>query len=146
MLDYRPPRAPLIPWRIPTNDYRVSSSTCYTRPRNCYLDEEHPAYFDANYRRAFIKGNKEKIFEKESSKEEVKLTKPQVLNTNVSCNVLSDNENRHLPSVDSQSYVDETLKKESSTLDPTDEAFLKKVDKDDVQVNEEDVQVRTDLG
>ena len=60
--------------------------------------------------------------------------------------MLSDNENRHLPWVDSQSYVDETLKQESSTLDLTDEAFLKEVDKDDVQANEEDVQVRTDLG
>ena len=42
--------------------------------------------------------------------------------------------------------MDETLKQESSTLDLTDEAFLKEVDKDDVQANEEDVQVRTDLG
>jgi len=97
MLDYRPPRAPLIPWKIPTNDYGVSSSRCYTRPRNCYLDEEHPTYSDANYRRAFVNDNNEKIFKKESSKEEFKLTKPyQVLDTNVLCNVLSDNENRHL--------------------------------------------------
>ena len=50
MLDYRPPRAPLVLWRIPINDYGVSSSRCYTRPHNCYLDEEHPAYSDAKYR------------------------------------------------------------------------------------------------
>ena len=60
--------------------------------------------------------------------------------------MLSDKENRHLAWVDSQSYVDETLKKESSTLDLNDEAFLKEADKDHVQANEEDVQVRTDLG
>lgn len=147
MLDYRPPRAPLIPSRILTDNYGVPSSRCSTRPLNCYLDKEHHAYSDANYRQTFIEDDKEKIFEKESSKEEVELTKPhQVLDTNVSCNVLSNNENRHLPWVGSQSYMDETLQKKSSTLDLIDEAFLREADKDDVQANEEDVQLRTILG
>ena len=42
--------------------------------------------------------------------------------------------------------MDETRKKESSTLDLTDEASQKEVDKDDLQANEKDVQVRTNLG
>jgi len=59
--------------------------------------------------------------------------------------VLSDNGNHHLPWFGSQSYVDETLKKESSILDIADEALLKEAEKEDVQAHEKDVQVGADL-
>ena len=48
---------------------------------------------------------------------------------------------KHLPQVGSQSYVDETLQKESSTLGIAYEALLREANKEDVQANEEHVQV-----
>ena len=59
--------------------------------------------------------------------------------------MLFDNANRHLPQVGSQSYVDETPEKESSTLDIADEAVLREADEEDVQANEEHAQVGLDL-
>jgi len=98
MLDYRPPRAPLIPWTIPASDYGVPSSRFSRGLLVCYLDEEHSTYSDANYRRAFIEDDKDETCKDESSKEDVQETKPhQVLDNNVSCSVLTNNANHHLP-------------------------------------------------
>ena len=89
----------------------------------CYSNEEHPTYCDANYRRG---DDKEETFKADSSTKEVQVTKPyQVVDNIVSCSVLLESANHHLTHIDSQSYVDETLKKESSSLDVTDETFLK---------------------
>ena len=106
----------------------------------CYLDEGYPAYSDGNYRRVTIEDNKEETFKEESNNEEVQVTKPhQVVDNIVSCGVLFDNAKHHLPQVGSQSHVDETLKKESSTLDIADEALPREANKEDVQANEEHV-------
>jgi len=93
-----------------------------------------------------IEDNKEKTFKEKSNNKEVQVTKPhQVLDNIVSCGVLFDNAKHHLPQVGSQSYVDETIKKESSNLNIADEALPREVNKEDVQANEEYVQVRTNL-
>ena len=82
----------------------------------------------------------------ESNNEEVQVTKPHpVIDNIVSCSVLFDNAKHHLPQVGFQSYVDDTLKKESSNLDIIDEALLKKDNKGDVKANEAHVQVGTNL-
>ena len=101
---------------------------------------------DANYRRAFIDDDKEETFEESSRTVAVQVTKRhQVVDNIVSCSVLFDHANHHLPHVGSQSYVDETLEKESSTLDIVDEAILREANKENEQANEEHPQVGIDL-
>jgi len=71
-----------------------------------------------------IEDNKEETFKEESNNEEVQVTKPHPVIDNIaSYGMLFDNAKHHLPQVGSQSYVDETLKKESSNLDIADEAL-----------------------
>jgi len=112
MLDYRPPRDPLIPWAIPTNDCGVPYLRFSRGLPVCYLDEEHPTYSNTHYRRAFIEDDKEETCKDEFSNEDVLMIKPnQVLDNNVSCSVLTDNANHHLPRVGTQSYVDATFKR-----------------------------------
>jgi len=58
-----------------------------------------------------IEDNKEETLKEESNKKEVQVTEPhQVVDNIVSCSMLFDNA-KHLPQVGSQSYVDETLKR-----------------------------------
>ena len=76
MLDYRPPRAPLMPWTIPINVCGVPSSRFFRGLLICYLDEGYPAYSDGNYRRVTIEDNKEETFKEESNNEEVQVIDP----------------------------------------------------------------------
>jgi len=145
MLDYRPPKAPLIPWTIPINVYGVPLSRFSRGLPIRYLDEGYSPYSDGNYRRVTIENNEE-TFKEESNNEEVQVTKPhQVIDNIVSCSVLFDNAKHRLPQVGSQSYVDEILKKESSNLDIADEALPREPNREDVQANKEHVQVGTNL-
>jgi len=83
MLDYRPPRAHLIPWKIHVNDYGVPSSRFFRGLSICYLDEEQPIYFDGIYRQVIIEDHKEETFKEESNKKEVQVTKPQQVVDNI---------------------------------------------------------------
>ena len=56
-----------------------------------------------------------------------------------------DNAKHYLPSVGSQSYLDETLKKESSALGIANKVLLMEVNKEDAQTNKEHAQVGTNL-
>ena len=73
MLDYRPPRAPLIPWKIPINVYGVPSSRFSRGLPICYSDEEQPTWSNGNYRRVIIEDNKKEAYKEESNKEEVQV-------------------------------------------------------------------------
>ena len=71
MLDYEPPRPPLIPWQLLTKDYRVPPLTLSRDPLSCNLDETHLTYGEG----AHIKEDKGETAKEESTKEEVQLAK-----------------------------------------------------------------------
>jgi len=74
MLDYEPPRAPLIPAKLLTEDYKVPPSTLSSDLVSCNFDQTHPTYD----RGVYIKEDKGEIVNKESPKEEVQLAKDSI--------------------------------------------------------------------
>jgi len=83
MLDYRPPRAPLIPWKIPINVYGVPSSRFSRELPICYSNEGYTTDSDENYRQAIIGDNKEETFKEKSKKEEVQVREPHQVIDNI---------------------------------------------------------------
>jgi len=63
MLDFEPPSAPLIPWQLCTEDYRVPRPTLSRDTLSCNVDETHLTYG----RRAYTKEGKGETVKKEST-------------------------------------------------------------------------------
>ena len=81
MLDYRPPRAFLIPWTFPhTKGYWVPPLTFSRDPLSCNLDETHLTHGGG----AHTKQDKGETVNKESSKEEKQLAKDLIYQVPVS--------------------------------------------------------------
>ena len=74
-LDYKPPRTSLIPWQLPTRDYRDSSLMSSRRQPTSYLHETdlNSICYDAHDRTFIIEGNKEKTLEDEYMNRDVQV-------------------------------------------------------------------------
>ena len=74
-LAYKPPRTPLIPWQLPTRDYKDSSLRSSGRQPTSYLNEtdSNSICYDAHDRRFIVEVKKEETVEDEHMKGDVKV-------------------------------------------------------------------------